>query len=170
MDYTISVQIAMHCWNFISLVARTWNRSYTIQGMCNPAGCGEKKKKEKGKKTPTTLWATSFPWAIFNSAIGKQTETSHSTGFSMFPGTIKIIYFCLKEERRKKSNSLNFQMVLQQIHPYPYLHVGGGASVSTLLKCTRKYFCIIPELHMYHPPWKYANTCYANSSLFCTYL
>lgn len=34
----------------------------------------------------------------------------------------------------------------------------------------KKYFNIISELHMYHFPWKYANTDYANPSLFCTYL
>lgn len=88
----------------------------------------------------------------------------------MVPGSIKIIYFCFKNERRKDSTSLNFQMVLQQIHPYSHLHVGGGPSVNTLLKCTRKYFCIILKLHIYHPPWKYANSIYANSSLFYTYL
>lgn len=76
----------------------------------------------------------------------------------------------LLKERRKECSSINFQLVLQQIYSYPCLHVGGEASVSILLQCTRKYFFVIPELYMHHPPRKYANTIYANLSLFCTYL
>lgn len=125
---------------------------------------------QQAGKWRATPWATSFPYVIFTSAISKQAETSCSSVFSMVTVTIKIIYFCLTKERRKECHSINFQLVLQQIYLYPYLHVGGEASVSILLKCTRKNFFTIPELHVYHPPWKYANMIYANLPVFCTNL
>ena len=97
----------------------------------------KKKRKEKEKKTRKTKQnnSTIIKLSLCNFHFShQQAETS---GFSMVPGAISVFYFCLKKERKEySSQKFHFQRLLQQIHPYPHLHLGGGADVNTLLMCT----------------------------------